>query len=369
MFIDTTDNDALTMLLLRSLPAQIKAGNEKHLSNIREYPTLVALKTCKFINFNSKSQISMMIFDIDDFNGKTALEHFKNIRCFLEYIVEKVGFEPTYILQTQKGFHFGYHLKNHVFMHQPKVVAYLQSIKRAMGEILSCDPIASHRLNGVWRNPLLHEMYFSEQINYELKDFRIFLPTQQKNRRNTSAKVKINEAQLTKGNRNAYLFECAMRYAKGFSSLTSEEILVFLKETNTIGEEPLASHELQSIARSVHKYWTQGKIQFGEIVHKDINEGVMGFTKMADLSFEEYTAETKRRQRLSALRTNEIKNQKYLPVSMDEAREKSAINRQKRSKKKIDEAIKFLTNEGLKITVSSISQFAGINRRTVVKHL
>jgi hypothetical protein len=212
-------------------------------------------------------------------------------------------------------------------------------------------------------------MYFSEQINYELKDFRIFLPTQQKNRRNTSAKVKINEAQLTKGNRNAYLFECAMRYAKGFSSLTSEEILVFLKETNTIGEEPLASHELQSIARSVHKYWTQGKIQFGEIVHKDINEGVMGFTKMADLSFEEYTAETKRRQRLSALRTNEIKNQKYLPVSMDEAREKSAINRQKRSKKKIDEAIKFLTNEGLKITVSSISQFAGINRRTVVKHL
>jgi hypothetical protein len=131
----------------------------------------------------------------------------------------------------------------------------------------------------------------------------------------------------------------------------------------------LASHELPSIARSVHKYWSQGKIQFGEIVHKDINEGAMGFTKMADLSFEEYTAETKRRQRLSALRTNEIKNQKYLPVSMNEARQKSAINRQKRSKKKIDEAIKFLTNEGLKITVSSISQFSEINRRTVIKYL
>jgi hypothetical protein len=54
---------------------------------------------------------------------------------------------------------------------------------------------------------------------------------------------------------------------------------------------------------------------------------------------------------------------------MNEARQKSAINRQKRSKKKIDEAIKFLTDEGLKITVSSVSQFARINRRTVMKYL
>ncbi|WP_295022686.1 primase C-terminal domain-containing protein [Sulfurimonas sp.] len=369
MTIDLTDdNDALLMLLLRSLPTKIKAGNEKHLSNIRTYPTVVALKTCKFINFNSKDKISMMIFDIDEFRDKTALEYFKNIRDFLEYIIEKIGCEPTYVLETQKGFHFAYHLKNHVFMHQPKAVAYLQNIKKAIGEILGCDPIASNRLNGVWRNPLLHTSYFSEQINYELADFKIFLPSHQKNRRNTSTKVKINETQLTEGNRNAYLFECAMRHAKGFSSLTTEEILIFLEEANKKSAKPLASQELSPIARSVYKYWSQGKIRFGDITKKNINEGVMEFEKMANLSFDEYQAETKQRQRLSALRTNELKNKNNIDEQLTQAREASRVKREATAKRKIQEAIAFFNQAGIKVTINAISKNTKLDRRTVKKY-
>jgi len=369
MTIDLTDdNDALLMLLLRSLPTKIKAGNEKHLSNIRTYPTVVALKTCKFINFNSKDKISMMIFDIDEFRDKTALEYFKNIKGFLEYIIEKIGCEPTYVLETQKGFHFAYHLKNHVFMHQPKAVTYLQNIKKAIGEILGCDPIASNRLNGVWRNPLLHTSYFSEQINYKLADFKIFLPSHQKNRRNTSTKVKINETQLTEGNRNAYLFECAMRHAKGFLLLTTEEILIFLEETNRRCEVPLASQELPSIARSVYKYWSQGKIRFGDIIKNNINEGIMEFEKMANLSFDEYQKETKRRQRLSALRTNELKNKDNIDGQLAQAREASSIKREAAAKRKIQKAINFLNQESIKVTITSISKITELDRKTVKKY-
>lgn len=369
MIIDLTDDsDTLLMLLLRSLPTKIKAGNEKHLSNIRTYPTLVALKTCKFINFNSKDRISMMIFDIDEFGGKTALDYFKNIRGLLEYIAEKIGCEPTYILETQKGFHFAYHLKNHVFTHQSKALAYLQNIKKAMGECLGCDPIASNRLNGVWRNPLLHKMYFSEQINYELADFKTFLPSQQKNRKNSSSKIKIDETRFIEGKRNAYLFECAMRHAKGFSSLSTEDILIFLQETNRRCEVPLASQELPSIAKSVYKYWSQGKIKFGDIAKNNINEGVMGFEKMANLSFDEYQAETKRRQRFSALRTNELKNKNNINEQLAQAREASSIKREAAAKRKIQVAIKFFHQEGIKVTISAISKLTELDRRTVKKY-
>ena len=123
------DQPELKELLIKNLPSKIKAGNEKHLSNIYEYQTVKALDKCKFINFNSDKQISFMVFDIDKYEDKTAKEYFKNINGFYEYISEKIGLEPTYILETQKGFHFAYHLKNHVFTKQQKALNYLNLIK------------------------------------------------------------------------------------------------------------------------------------------------------------------------------------------------------------------------------------------------
>jgi len=108
--IHVTDDAELKELLIKNLPTKIKAGNEKHLSNIFEYKAHTALTKCKFINFNTRSRISIMVFDIDKVGNQTALDYFKNIEGLLSFIVEKIGYEPTYILETQKGFHFGHHL-------------------------------------------------------------------------------------------------------------------------------------------------------------------------------------------------------------------------------------------------------------------
>ena len=172
----TDDKEQLEELLVKNLPKRIKSGNDKHLSNIYEYSSIKSLREHKFINFNSSKQISFLVFDIDKYEDKTAKEYFKDINGLYDFISEKIGLEPTYILETAKGFHFAYHLKNHIYTNQLKALNYVIAIKQTITEILSCDTIASHKLNGVWRNPLLHHCYYSEQINYELKDFKSLLP-------------------------------------------------------------------------------------------------------------------------------------------------------------------------------------------------
>ena len=116
------EKEELREVLIKNLPSKIKAGNEKHLSNVVEYKTIIALNKCKFINFNTKERISFLVFDIDKFEDKTAKEHFKNINGLYDFISEKIGLEPTYILETQKGFHFAYHLKNHIYTNQKKLL-------------------------------------------------------------------------------------------------------------------------------------------------------------------------------------------------------------------------------------------------------
>jgi hypothetical protein len=370
--LTTTISDSVELqeLLIKNLLSIIKAGNEKHLSNIYDYSAYVALKKCKFINFNSRARISFMVFDIDHVGEKTALEYFKNMTGLLSHISETIGLEPTYILETQKGFHFGYHLKNHIYTHQAKAVEYLRNIKIAITSLLGCDVKASHRLNGIWRNPLLHSYYYSGQINYELSDFKTFLPLRKNAEKSYIPKVKIDESLLIDGNRNEALFKYAMRFAKGKTVLSTAEIVNFLIEVNSHAPQPLSVNELYSIASSVHKYWTEGKIFFGTLNQREPipNEGIMEFPKMVGLPFEEYEAEVKHRQKLSAQRTNRIKNQEQAKNQLQQARECLAQKRQVENEQKIFQAIADLEKEGLKINVNSISKKAGIDRRTVKKY-
>lgn len=127
-----SEEEQFLELLIKNLPNMIKGGNEKELSNINEYEAFNALEKCKFINFNSNERVSFLIFDIDGFNNINAIEYFKNIDNFLDYIIENIGLEPTYILETSKGFHFAFHLKNHVYIAQKKHLSMQQILKKQL---------------------------------------------------------------------------------------------------------------------------------------------------------------------------------------------------------------------------------------------
>lgn len=175
---------------------------------------------------------------------------------------------------------------------------------------------------------------------------------------------------MTVGNRNKALWEHAMRYAKGKTALIPSELVEMLIEANSHSQEPLELDELVTIASSTHKYWREDKIEFGTLTPKEPNQnqGIMAFPKMAFLPFVEYETEVKRRQKLSAHRTNEIKNQEKAKNQLEEARVKSAQNRKENNQKKVLDAIACLENEGLNVNISSIAKVAGIDRRTAKKH-
>jgi len=364
-----TEKEELKELLIKNLPSKIKAGNEKHLSNVTEYKTIIALNKCKFINFNTSERISFMVFDIDSFKNKTALEYFKNIDGFLAYISEKIGLEPSYILETQKGFHFAYHLKNHIYIKQKKALKYLLDVKRTITELLKCDEIASHRLHGVWRNPLLHTHYYSEQINYELKDFRDLIPKVEYKNRSVRLNIKVDDNELVEGQRNHSLFKYAMKFAKGQDVLTKDDVFNFLSDINESKGVNLANSELNQIASSVFKYWQNGTIKYGSIkVDKDINEGAMEFPKMRNLSKEEYDFETKHRQKQSALRTSLIRDKEKNKKQLLEAKRDFNTKRAEKNQVKVLDAIIELENKNEKITFLAISKLTSLDRKTVKKY-
>lgn len=365
------EDEQLKELLLKNLPKKIKAGNEKHLSNIYQYPTIKSLNEHMFINFNSKEQISFLVFDIDKYEDKTAKEYFKNIYNFLEYITSNIGLEPSYVLETNKGFHFAYHLKNHIFTNQRKALKYVMDIKVAITRLLRCDEIASHRLYGVWRNPLLHNFYFSQKINYELDDFKKYIPKSEFTNTPLKLKVKINEDELIEGQRNKTLFKYAMKFAKGKKVLNKDDILNFLININNSKSVGLGNTELIQISNSVFKYWQNGKILFGTMKDENVkvvNSGVMEFEKMKNLSYDEYLEETKQRQQKAAIRTLKLRDKEKNKKQLLEVKQDYILKLQTQKETLVINTILQLQEQKLKVNVASISKLAKIDRRTAKKY-
>lgn len=368
--IQNNNENELEELLIKNLPATIKAGNEKKYSNIYEMKTKVAIHKFKFINFNSKDRISFMIFDIDEYNGKEAKEHFKDIDGLLDFITDKIGYEPTYILETNKGFHFAYHLKNHIFTHQPKALKYLTDIKRRIIELLHCDEIASNRNSGVFRNPLLHTHYYSYQVNYELNDFKDLIPKVTSNHRIRKNGINTSDDEIIEGKRNKTLFKFGMRYAKAQEYTTSDDIYDFINNLNLDSDLPLESAEVYSIAKSIYKYWTKNEIRYGIIQKdKDINEGAMNFPKMKNLTKEEYVEETKRRQKLASQYAVEKRDKEKNKEQLKKARAEFLEQKNIENEKIVLDALEYFKSNDMKINVSRIAQYCGFDRRFVKKYL
>ena len=131
----------------------------------------------------------------------------------------------------------------------------------------------------------------------------------------------------------------------------------------------LLNSELKQISNSVFKYWQSGKIRYGAITtKKDINEGIMNFSKMRNLSKEEYELETKRRQKLSAIRTVNIRHKEKNKKQLLEAKKDYEIKKQEENEKKVLDMVLEFQNQGKKINFSEIGRLCGLDRKTVKKY-
>ncbi len=365
------DTKELLEVLIKNLPSKIKASNEKDTANIKEMNTIAALKTCKFINFNTKERISFMIFDIDKIGDMTAKDYFEDIIGFYKYLDEKLEIPPTYVLETTNGFHFAYHLKNHVFTHQRKALNYLNLIKRGITKILNCDERASHRLNGVWRNPLLHSHIYTTAINYELSDFKKFIipKTVKVKKTYTNFKFDIKEEELQVGTRNITLHNTALKFAFSQEDSTIDEIYSFINNINITRNVNLDDKEISTICWSAYKY-REGGVYKDNSTYDDrnINKGIMEFPKMRNLPYDEYVTETKSRRKLSALRTIDIRDKEKNKKQLLEAKKDYEIKKQEENQKKVLDMVLVFQNEGKKINYSEIGRLCKLDRKTVKKY-
>lgn len=357
--------EELLKLLLRSLPPLVDGGNEKHSVHFQQNQNLktrYALARRTFISFNSEQRISLMIFDIDYIAGRNAVDIF-DLNTMVHFIYAGIGVLPTYVCQTTKGYQFGFHLKNHIYTHQQKAVEYIRAIKVSVTKALGCDVAGSHRLTGVWRNPLRHRFWYSQEKDYELKQFSHLLEKKQKQKRiekpvnamesSSSNWAKIPVTALIDGQRHSKLFLMAVTFAYKAESLLYEQLLSYLKSQNSYASPPLAQKEIIAIAKNVYKKKIERILYLSKRYAKDVNLGVMEFEKMRGLTLEEYEAETKRRQSESAKRTNRLKAEK---------------NGQKIIEK-IQNTIAELNKNQHEVTILGIAKQTGLSRNTVKKYL
>lgn len=263
--------------LLNALPDHIRAGQEKNVGS-NYFETFKALQY-PFISYGTKKAVQVLMFDDDS-------KKYSNIEEYGSILSSKLGFRPTFITETQRGYQFGIILKHPVFRYHKNSSTYtqeyilLKELKKSITELLDCDIFGSHRVIGVWRNPLSHKFIYTSKKYLFSSLCDIVLKTNvkkrvQKNHTQTKhsslatnsispSNIKMKLGENTKiaktikkgffeGNRNNYLFAVGFKIVfedRSRLATIENELL----QINSSHVKPLQQNEVINIAKSVFKY-------------------------------------------------------------------------------------------------------------------
>ena len=150
--------------MMESLPPTIHGADEKTAKSSFK-PTDEALHN-KFIRYGTKKSVNVIIFDQDYIDGKQIKLSLKEYSKWLE---EKINIIPTFITKTTKGYQFGFILNRPIFVFKYDKKTFTdeyiqaQKVKKRITQIVGADTQGSHRMLGIWRNPLEHEHIFNDK--------------------------------------------------------------------------------------------------------------------------------------------------------------------------------------------------------------
>jgi hypothetical protein len=187
------------------------------------------------------------------------------------------GFEPSWTVQTDKGYHIALILEEKVFKtwqnnhtQTPNYQALIQ-LKKEISSLIEADFAASNRSYGIWRNPLTHKHIFTNKTHHLsdlLEEFDITPPKPKsilhtRSLISNEASLKMQENKNNKiletikkgfyiGNRNHYIF--AFGYKLLFENRTLKESLeTLLQKENTQHKNPPTENEIKNITKSILK--------------------------------------------------------------------------------------------------------------------
>ena len=362
--------------LITRLPKNICSWNSKnHFSFRGKTATVQALCNSKWIEYN-QDWLNMLIIDIDrDITLDEALKE-----CV------EIDFEPTWACKTDKGVHLAYSLENHIQYTWEKPIELAREIKYKLTSLLKADEKASHRLNGIYRNPIVHEHYFSGLL-YTLEDFKKYLlnrdvsPKQQFKKHISKEKRKQKRYKYEIGSRNDYVFRSAMLQSKN-KELSYDDTLSLVRdicrfESMSTGVPQIDDKELISTARQIKIYNDKDMnfVSSDNVDTRDINRGAMNFEPICSkgeyIEPEEFKRIVKERQKLSAKRTNE----RIDIMTRSERAKANAVKREKEAREKVQNAITGLMADSMfkkkngSWNGNAIAEYLKMDSRTVRKHL
>lgn len=279
----------LFSLLIAKLPSNNRSSNYKVNSSNRKYASHWSLDHHKFIQFNSKSHISMLLLDFDKISpDETVRDRFPTPKLFWEHFLsEYLSSEPNVITQTDKGYQVLIILDNWVRTSHFKSFNLLQYILKGMiDRIPFIDAIATRRTRGIIRNPLAHNHWEMSLEPTSLEEFRYFAESSKKedeinfkinhkerNDKNeahsqslkSALKAVLDESSIIipEGYRTSIFFQAGMIKAKGIpKDYDSRGILRnYLRNLNLRHlEDQLSTTELERIIVSIAKYHQADKI-------------------------------------------------------------------------------------------------------------
>jgi len=237
------------------------------------------INTAKFLRFNTKKFLNVLIWDFDDFPD---FGYMPNLYTFHHHFYNMTGFEPTWTVKTDNGFHVCLHLEESIFLTRkdnltPTVKAKAaKKLKEAISDALHSDHTGSNKLTGIFRNPLTHEHIFTgklysfedllDEYDIDLKSFMQTQPLQPVNSplfdyKNIGLKIKkegfIKEklsAGFFVGNRNHYLFSYGYKLVFEDRKLIDQIEEILLTENSRYAEAK-EEKEVLSIAASIRKFY------------------------------------------------------------------------------------------------------------------
>ncbi len=374
---NNADYSKLFSILVKKLPPKIRGWNDKEFKENRFLlDTSLVLHKFKWTQYNQK-WVNMLIFDIDDKTLDQTLE-----------IALKLDLEPSFACATDKGCHLFYCLDNAVQYNWEKGIEWVRDIKKAITHFLGGDMKASHRLDGIYRNPLQNPFYYSEVGEYNLKDFNEVV--KKFNQRNKKPKQKfksyVNKTKrdngkflFNDGNRNNWLWYVGMAETRN-KNLSLEDIESHLSNLQHMqGIQGLDSSEVEKIARSIKKYNDNGdnNVVFNPNRNrKPRNEGIMNLSPIRNLSKKDYKKEVKKRQKAGADYTNKVISQsKEKKMTREQQALINSKNKENKNRKRIEDELSnnlFADNykkKNGKWNIVKIAEAVSMSRITITKHL
>ena len=318
----------LKQTLLDHLPSHTKGffSKEGFSTNFTFEETHTIIDTANFLRYNTKKFTNILIFDLDHFPNFQSKPTLKIIH---DHFYNLTGFEPSWTLQTDRGYHIALILSEGIFntwknnTTQTNDYKTVIELKRQISLLLDADNNASNKTCAIWRNPLTHKHIFTGKkyaLTELLSEFNISIKKKKpitgqliSNEKTVKMKMKMQDNNKILnmindgfyiGNRNKYLF--AYGYKKLFENRDLFNSLenILLAENNN-HPNPLTQNEVSAITNSILKlsesmYQSYTMIERGKLSDLMWKLNIHGISKRR--AFAGWTTSKERREKtLSAI--------------------------------------------------------------------